>query len=764
MTNVPKHWEKHFVNIILGSAVASITLLPFIISEVSFFPGNFARAMFFRVLVSISLIAYIGLLGIDKKYLPSVNIFSILMGLWWVVLGAATLASSQPLFSFFGGVERMSGFFQLSHYFIFFFILLGTLKDEIKWRFIVNAGIIGSVAMSIIAILQRFEVGFTNPILVGNLLPRVSGTMESPLFLSAYLLFFIFISLTFLVIERGKRNIALLYGAGILLQLAALFFTDTRSGQLAFLLGGAWFILLLPIKHSIFKKVKQGTLALLAFVLFIVTISLFTDSLTSFIDRIPFIPRLLFFATDITSFTSSLDQRLDVWDIAVKAIAERPLLGYGPENFTLVMDRFFPAHLNIFFGSQWLNNALNIFLDTLIVSGILGFLALIALYASLFKKFILEHTHDILSFGIFTTLLAYLIQNLANLDSTISSILFFFFLAYAASRVSQAKFSLADRISHFIHVFTSRLPSEKLGTLVGLAGITVVVFVVLWTLTLQPFLANRHIQKTIFIAQNTTQLRDATNYFLANHKNIMRGARFLSLENSTSQLVVAIDTITRLSAAEYPEQTKEILESTIAVVKEEQRFKPHYSKPYFFLAKLYTKLSQFDETAQEKAKTHFETATTLSPNRQIFWAEWAKSDPLLGEPKKAKEHGLRALSFLPYYTPEIYFWTGVGYIFNNQVEEAQTFVSKLKDPGAYQYLEQIYKQTDNYDFLLNTFYPERIKEEPLNLQWRASLAITHFEQGDKEGACRVVRELLREPDIDDPSRQSGEIFLKELSC
>lgn len=72
-----------------------------------------------------------------------------------------------------------------------------------------------------------------------------------------------------------------------------------------------------------------------------------------------------------------------VWTIAGTAIAERPLLGWGPDNF----DKAFQKHFNnqLFlpqYNETWFDRAHNIFIDTLVDTGVLGLIAYLSLYGA----------------------------------------------------------------------------------------------------------------------------------------------------------------------------------------------------------------------------------------------------------------------------------------------------------------------------------------------------------------------------------------------
>lgn len=76
--------------------------------------------------------------------------------------------------------------------------------------------------------------------------------------------------------------------------------------------------------------------------------------------------------------------RVIVWGAAWKAVQERPFLGWGPENFNFALERHFDSRL---FEEQnlaeiWFDRAHNIFLDTLVGSGLAGLVASLLLIVS----------------------------------------------------------------------------------------------------------------------------------------------------------------------------------------------------------------------------------------------------------------------------------------------------------------------------------------------------------------------------------------------
>jgi Tfp pilus assembly protein PilF len=81
----------------------------------------------------------------------------------------------------------------------------------------------------------------------------------------------------------------------------------------------------------------------------------------------------------------SVAARLTIWRAVLQLIAQRPLLGFGPDTLGLVFPRVLPPQLVYYQGrGVAVDRAHNLFLDWTVSTGILGLLAWLALLATLF--------------------------------------------------------------------------------------------------------------------------------------------------------------------------------------------------------------------------------------------------------------------------------------------------------------------------------------------------------------------------------------------
>lgn len=80
------------------------------------------------------------------------------------------------------------------------------------------------------------------------------------------------------------------------------------------------------------------------------------------------------------------DPRFSAWQITLKAIKEKPIFGWGPENLSIGFDKYYDPSLPYIskeWGGWW-DRAHNIILDTAATFGIPAVIIYLALFAVLF--------------------------------------------------------------------------------------------------------------------------------------------------------------------------------------------------------------------------------------------------------------------------------------------------------------------------------------------------------------------------------------------
>ena len=406
---------------------------------------------------------------------------------WWrrplvgpvLALAAAyllsTLLSVTPWQSFWGSYQRLQGTFTMFSYLIFFFGVWGALRHEAQWRRLQYTIILVSLPIALYGIIQHYRL---DPLpWGGDTVERVAGNLGNAIFLAAYLIMAVPLTLERLITatrrmlleEQGSTSDALTAGAMLFVlavQLIAILFTQSRGPWIGLAMGLYIFGLLVLtslrqqaggartlhgkellmgmgmgllglgalglglaafVKSSGFVAalaLLAGLVIALAFYLvplfrrqgwrwlwlsfitqsfivaaLVVTLNISPGLLPGF-QRIPYVGRL----SQLMDFEHGTGRvRVLIWQGVVDMMfrphepltfpdghqdpfhAVRLLVGYGPESMWVAYNRFYRPEL----GGLERRNASpdrshNETFDSLVNTGILGFLAYFALFLSIF--------------------------------------------------------------------------------------------------------------------------------------------------------------------------------------------------------------------------------------------------------------------------------------------------------------------------------------------------------------------------------------------
>jgi len=418
-----------------------IFFTPLIVNGNYFFPFVGPKSLFFMGVAEIIFFSWLVLIYIDAKYRPKPNFLFYGLLVYLFVLILAAIFGVNPSYSFWSKYERMTGILMHLHLFAFFLVLSSTFKEDDFKKFFAFSVFIAEIA------------GLYGVLNVKNPAMRGGGTLGNESFLGTYLLFNLFFSLYLIFKTDGfLRKFSLvsffilffsILFTGVNLQglpfsekiSAILYASGARAAKISFYLGLVlfFFLWLAFSKNKVLKTLAVSVL----FFSFIFSFY--------FIFSVHFLPQSVprkLFEREVGSFGG----RLIVWQSALRGFFQRPILGWGPENFEF---SFFKNY-NPCFGTEkcgsdtWYDRAHNVIFDTLVTTGILGLVSYFFVFLS--AVFILWQNlkKDFLPFGVFFSLFAaYFIQNLTVFDMVSSFLMLFLSLSFVASlKEGETKFSL----------------------------------------------------------------------------------------------------------------------------------------------------------------------------------------------------------------------------------------------------------------------------------------------------------------------------------
>ncbi|KKS47943.1 MAG: hypothetical protein UV12_C0004G0051, partial [Candidatus Nomurabacteria bacterium GW2011_GWC2_42_20] len=417
--------HKILANAVVLAGFVAVPFIPFIVlSHSTFFPFIVGKNFAFRIIVEIMLSAWLVLAFIDPAYRPRK---SYLLGVFVAFLGIITLSAifgENPTKSFWSNFERMEGVVTYFHLFAYFIVASTVLTVRGFWRPYLNLHLFAGVIMAIYGVLQWS--GGLDIVQDGM---RVNGTLGNAAYLGTYALFNIFLAGFFMARESftttGERARVAIYGAIILLQTFVLYHTATRGAMLGLLAGIGLSTLLVAIFEREKKILRNGAIGVLfATALFVGGFIAMRDA--QFVKDSPVLSR--FAAISFTEQTTK--SRFMVWNMAYQGFKERPVLGWGMENFNYVFNKYYNPKM--YDQEQWFDRAHNVFFDWLIAGGLPALFAYISLFAcAIYCIWRRADELSIVEKSVLTGLLGgYFFQNLFVFDNITSLIYFGTILAY----------------------------------------------------------------------------------------------------------------------------------------------------------------------------------------------------------------------------------------------------------------------------------------------------------------------------------------------
>lgn len=408
-----------------------------IVSTSTLFPFIVGKYVWFRTSVDLALIFFLlGLwfqpqwLVVGRKLL--VSPLAIAVSLFTLIFLLAGFFGVNPSFSFWSNFERGEGGLQMLHLWVFFMLLILLFKEERDWQKIFWVSIWTGVLMILYGVLGSFHIqGFISS---GALGERFQGSIGNPSYVAAYLVFLMFYS-AYLFSSKYKnklKSIPSLLLIVINLSFAVFFWLAATRGAFLGLIAAILAILVyLTLTKDKFRKWLIGLgVAIILTMSFMIA---YRD--TDFVKKLP--GSRLF---DISIGARTFGDRTTMWKMAWDGFNDRPILGWGPENFISIFDQKF--NTNYFkpkegFGA-WFDRAHSIIFDNLAETGILGFLSYLGIFIIFYLQFfrnkasVINNQLSVTSRAlIFSLPIAYLVQSLVLFDVLPIYINIFLFMAFA---------------------------------------------------------------------------------------------------------------------------------------------------------------------------------------------------------------------------------------------------------------------------------------------------------------------------------------------
>ena len=383
-----------------------LLLTPLLFQQSLIHPLITLKTVIFQVIVEILAAIYIYLAIFYKEYRPQITPVSLSILILLIAVFLSGIFGVDFYRSFWSVSERMTGIFLWLHLGTLFFILR-SLGNKINWTRYFSFSVLISFFAALFPVVQLIFPG----VFFDKITGRLSGTIGNPIFLSIYLFFHLFIGLWLATDFWKKKNnlLASLFAIAAGFNLVVIFLTQTR-GTFIGLLAGFLFLFTTFAFKNFWKTKKYIIIAVLIFLISFASFFIFTRDTYSFWQKVPLVSR---FVGDL-----SVGPRFFSWETSLKTFLEKPVFGWGWENFYYAFNKHYePSLLKYGFGETYFDKPHNVYLEFLTNTGLLGFLAYLWLLFVVFRG-----TANLKEGKIFiqALLIGYLIQKFFAFDTLTS--------------------------------------------------------------------------------------------------------------------------------------------------------------------------------------------------------------------------------------------------------------------------------------------------------------------------------------------------------
>ncbi|MBU4347364.1 O-antigen ligase family protein [Patescibacteria group bacterium] len=708
--------------------------------------------------------------GESRENLASWRKYLLIPFLFLLSLVAATLLSKNIGLSYYGSYSRFQGLETHFYYLLFFILLLLNLESDKQIYRIIIAIALSSFFICVYGLLQIAGLDFfdwNEPVYITH---RVTSTLGQPNFLASYLL--LAIPATAYLINSPKKFLYKFSWAILLIfQLACLFFTYSRAGWLGLFFGVIFsgLVYLFAKKKFALKLLNKKALgsALLIIVMAASCFSLLFYCNAMFKARIK----------SIVDFNGAgAATRMAFWQAGIDIIKKKPLFGYGLDNQGEELVKYYKKD---WARTGWVNDfpdrAHNLFLDTLITTGIVGFLFYLALLY-LFFKLIIENIKNnnsaFLSWLILTALISYLISLMFGFSIVATNV--YFWLYFAIIIVINRNYGQIRESSKtpLCHSRESGNPGANRKNLF----ISLIKIILLFLIAMAVFYQANYEIKHLIADQYFRELKIASanqEYYKAYELyGYIKDEKINDGYYENFFAAVLADWYGGFNSKVFTIQGEKILKDM------EQNIKGERFADYLAKAKIYTALArEKNDNYFNLAEENFNKAIGLSPEMPKVYRELAKMYYKKGDYDNVIANYNKALACLPALDKNIdvlhknavnfeqyliYKGMAEAYLKQKNYEEAEknywlAYYNNITDIVLFKKIADTYYMRGDLDKAV--FYNKRgMMLSPKDYVWPYAIALLYQEKGDKDKALEYAEQALNL----EPENELVKIIIKNL--
>lgn len=630
---------------LIGVALTPLVVIPYVS-----YPFIFGKSLFLMT-VAILLLAMVVVFLFQKENRVSVvtvlkNPFIVLPVALLCIDSLISLWGIDVTRSFVGNEERGMGLIHLWSVMVVY-ISLWIFFPSPKEKKAVLYAVVGTSIATVCAAFLRYggvklygiDTGF-----------RISGTIANAIFFAQIELLYIAASLFLVVDTQEKKWIRYGASAVALLHVIAVVLSKTRGTFIALLVFAAVCGLYVTWNHKEWRgRVKKGFLGLVGLLVILL------GSSVTFLKDSSDLQRLTSFSLSEITLTT----RVLAWKAGINAFYERPLLGWGNENFKYAFDKYYePALLQFGYSETHFDRAHNIIVERLVNFGVVGLVVYVAYFFGVLwlvlKNQKIHTTKKMVFAGIWC---ANHVHLLLAFDTALSVLLQFVLLYIVAHEVD-------------IKIVEPKNIKIAIGTSAVLSIVPLMYGVV------YPYISSNYLVKGFTLVDAGLYTRALPYYEMALRTPSMYfdspREEFLTAAGN----ILQSPEITDVSAREW------LYQRSHQLVDELINENPYYSHYHELKGNLFIIRVYEGGDYGEQALAQYQKARELSPKRQAYYLAIAQIYNLQRKFELADEQYTKALSFAP-DVMLMKLYKGASLMVLGKDDEAKEFILPILKKGGY---------------------------------------------------------------------------------
>ena len=633
---------------IIKAGIYLMLLTPLVVNNKFLFLFVAPKGFYLMALIELVFFSWVVLAFRNPRFRPKIdNVFKAFLA-FIVVLILSTIFSTDIARSFWPKPERMSGLLMWLHLFPLYLVISSVVrkKDWIKiW--------ISSIGVAIIVcfyfLLEKAGVK-------GIPVAYWGSTIGNSSFMATYLLFNLFFAIFAYIKAKKEKTLNNGFTKGLIVfGFVSMFFTlmfSTARASILVFFGGMALLALFVLTATKWKKIAK-TMIIIGFAVYLLGMGLLHWNKG---------PVQEYFSQHATR------SRQVVWDSAWQGFQDKPILGWGMGNFSFVFHKYFEPRMyltDLYGPNTRFDRAHNIIFDTMIDAGILGLIAYLSLFFTIFlecfKKYKLKKI-DILTAAIpVTILIGHFTQNITVFDMPVSFLMLMLTFGFVTSAGREVSHEGKKIVSPIIPI---------------ISGVLLIISFVYFV-----FLpARSSVSATRVVMSQTFEEREP--YYIKAFESSPAGQH-----QTRIMMAKYLDDMSRVDSVEQGDY-----EIIIKYLKERVENSPYDYYGKMMLGRTYRLYSKYDPSQLVNAEKFLLEAIKLSPTKQEVYWELAKVKSGLGDQDETYSLLTKAIEL----EPTIYNSHQLMIIFLVDVNQTDLARQKLEEakqymPGAEESLDKVFQ-------------------------------------------------------------------------